>query len=332
MSSDQSMSLRGGDEPVNFPGFVGPGDNAGSDEASSQDGNDTDDSEFIRFPLMPDRGAIPAAKKGDRKLAERQTASSEAVRTLGYHWVEKTALHENLTEHFGIDESLLAPLTPEQPPGGRRGHSRSLERLARQPPSRMRFAMAWPRDKELSGAWFEILYTHLYARTFQLAERYFTYKHIPFVPPWDSLWVREDFSPQFVYYAGLVARGDAKTGGWETVLRKSYYRQYLIMGIIGKVLETSVFNELLFGADDNQAALLKAQDEATLHLEGELSPPPGPEFPYFETSLFSCDIDCELALLTSFPGFQATSAPGCAPTASGPCSARLSCRRCSGSA
>ena len=294
MSSDQSMSLRGGHEPGDFTRLVEPGDNASSDEYSSQDGNGTDDGETIRFPLMPERGAVPAAKRGDRKLAERHSASSEAVRTLGYHWVEKTALHENLAEHFGIDESLLAPLIPEQPPGGRRSHSRSLEQLARQPPSRMRFAMAWPRDKELPSAWFEILYTHLYARTFQLAERYFTYKHIPFVPQWDSLWVREDFSPQFVYYAGLVARGDAKTGGWETVLRKSYYRQYLIMGIIGKVLETSVFNELLFGADDSQATLLKAQDEATLHLEGELFPPP-PGFPSLETSPFSRDTDCELA-------------------------------------
>ncbi|KAH8883839.1 hypothetical protein GQ53DRAFT_421488 [Thozetella sp. PMI_491] len=132
----------------------------------------------------------------------------------------------------------------------------------------MRFQMSWPLEKELGHEWYEMLYTHLYVRVHKVAEQYFKLGDLPKVRHWDSLWTHQKFSDQFLYYAGVIARGDKKTGGWEEMLKSELHRQYLIMGVIGKVLETTVFSELLFGATEEQSKLLKSQDTTMVMLEG----------------------------------------------------------------
>ncbi|KAK3694856.1 hypothetical protein B0T22DRAFT_533829 [Podospora appendiculata] len=170
---------------------------------------------------------------------------------------------------LGIDESLVEPA--DSPSSGRwrwGGGRRSLVQLqgAAWRPTQMRFVMQWPAG-ELPSDWFEILYVHLFVRVARFAERYIEHGDID-AEGEGSVWAARGFSEQFVYYAGLVARQDNLAGGWDHLLTSRLHRKYLVMGVIAKVLETSVFDKLLFGASEAQLDVLAAEDEATLEVDG----------------------------------------------------------------
>jgi hypothetical protein len=94
-----------------------------------------------------------------------------------------------------------------------------------------------------------------------------------------------------MWFVEKVAMQDNNAGGWDALLTKKVMRECLVTGVIGKVLETAVFDELLFGADAVQKRMLEAQDECTLQFEGEcyLSTPEGsPAHPTQATIAPSC--------------------------------------------
>ncbi|GAB1310256.1 hypothetical protein MFIFM68171_00466 [Madurella fahalii] len=158
---------------------------------------------------------------------------------------------------------------------GPRWPERTLDELDRGGwrPTRVGFEIErWPSGagEELESTWFEMLYSHLYVRAGAFAREYFGYKDI--VPTRGSsrerVWLEGGFSKQFRWYAQRVAKQDNHAGGWDALLKMEKHRRYLVTGVIGKVLEMCVFDELLFGAEEDQKRMLEAQDRCTLDMEG----------------------------------------------------------------
>ncbi|KAL2261457.1 hypothetical protein VTK26DRAFT_4110 [Humicola hyalothermophila] len=130
--------------------------------------------------------------------------------------------------------------------------------------------MRWPEGDdnrgELHSEWYEMVYTHLYVRTAEFVHRYFGHGDIR---QREGIWTGGGgFSRQFRWYVEQVARQDNAAGGWDQLLAMRLHREYLVTGVIGKVLEREVFEELLFGADETQRKMLEAHDEATIQQEG----------------------------------------------------------------
>ncbi|KAK3336766.1 hypothetical protein B0T19DRAFT_396477 [Cercophora scortea] len=203
-----------------------------------------------------------------------------------YKLLQPDPHHKRKIEVLGIDESLVAPADiPSSSSssswwrgwlggGGHRSLSQLQHSEATWRPTQMRFVMQWP-DDEMPSKWFEILYVHLYVRVARFAERYIEFEDIEDEYDQGSgyVWAAAAtglFSKQFIYYAGLVARQDNMAGGWDCLITSKLHRKYLVMGVIAKVLETSVFDKLLFGASEAQLDVLSAEDEATLDVDGYL--------------------------------------------------------------
>lgn len=153
-------------------------------------------------------------------------------------------------------------------------------------PTRTRFDVRWPlgEGKELGSEWFEMVYAHLFRRVREFAEGYFGLGDMPAARgaapgsglwgDWEEqglVWLEGGFSEQFLWFVGQVAMQDNNAGGWDALLTKRAHRECLVTGVIGKVLEMAVFDDLLFGADKTQKSMLEAQDECTLEFEGQYS-------------------------------------------------------------
>ncbi|KAK4193471.1 hypothetical protein QBC35DRAFT_458520 [Podospora australis] len=134
-------------------------------------------------------------------------------------------------------------------------------------PARVQVEITWP-DTEFDSVWFETVYGHLYRKTKSFADRYFGRVEIPETNNAD-VWLA-GFSRAFLRYTTLVARQDNFVGGWNKLLSDPRRRQYLVTGILAKVFETQIWDDLFFGANDITKAMLKTQDEALLGLEGYL--------------------------------------------------------------
>ncbi len=137
-------------------------------------------------------------------------------------------------------------------------------------PTRRRFEEDWPRE-ELDSDWYERAYSRLYGHVREFVREYFgRVGDLPVSVSRDSgsVWVDEGLSTEFVWLAGEVAVQDYNAGGWDALLVRGVERACLVTGVIGKVLETSVFDDLLFGGDKTQKTMLEAQDECTLESEG----------------------------------------------------------------
>lgn len=72
----------------------------------------------------------------------------------------------------------------------------------------------------------------------------------------------------------MVARQDNHApGGWDDLLVQRTHREYVITGVIGKVLDKYVWEELLFGATEAQKDLLEKEDRLTADLDGKVFSP-----------------------------------------------------------
>lgn len=83
----------------------------------------------------------------------------------------------------------------------------------------------------------------------------------------------EDLGAQFVEYARCVAHEDRLRAGWDAVLADAAERRWLVVAVLGQIVERKIWNELLFGADDDLAARLADHDLSTITMEGR---PPFP--------------------------------------------------------
>lgn len=83
----------------------------------------------------------------------------------------------------------------------------------------------------------------------------------------DNIWTMH-MTEQFVEYARLVAHDDSLNGKWPVILNDPSQRKWLIVGIIGQIMEKKIFNELLFGADQDIEQELERLDNKWMHKEG----------------------------------------------------------------
>lgn len=149
----------------------------------------------------------------------------------------------------------------------KRPHQSLLE-LGEFRPDRLSFQSIEP-DTELDDEWYELVTLSLFLRAHSFSKRVCdNADHVP--GDWTTNPWLEDFSDDFVLYAAQVSRGDPLRGGWDALLRGSAERTYLVTGIIAMVLDTHVFSQLLFGANEEQRQMLKSQDVATINFDGEV--------------------------------------------------------------
>ncbi|KAK5663542.1 hypothetical protein OQA88_3973 [Cercophora sp. LCS_1] len=167
-------------------------------------------------------------------------------------------------------------------------------------PTHIRPSIRKPRPNEFDASWYTDMFTHLFVVVDSFSGGYFGHGNfkefvkygappptatpaLPASPEGTpavetpatatrinrrSPWSRAGFSQQFIHYASLVAKQDAHCGGWDVLLTSNVHRTYLVIGIIGRVLQNTVFDELLFGANEDQIKMLKVADESTPDIDG----------------------------------------------------------------
>jgi hypothetical protein len=79
-------------------------------------------------------------------------------------------------------------------------------------------------------------------------------------------WVQ--MSSEFLRYSMMVAEPDDSLGDWNRTLFNGNERQYLLVGILARVLEAKVFRELLFGASADQKKQLEDLEMSFDEIEG----------------------------------------------------------------
>ncbi|KAJ9151805.1 hypothetical protein NKR23_g2734 [Pleurostoma richardsiae] len=132
-------------------------------------------------------------------------------------------------------------------------------------PTRLNFTA--PHDVEPKDSWFELVLLDLYERVEGFAEHYFETDVDYPADNQGSPWL-EDLPQQFIDYVSLISRGDPLVGGWDDLIRDSLKRRCVVSGVFAKVLEMTVFNQLLFGATDTQKKLLHYHDMELVENEG----------------------------------------------------------------
>jgi hypothetical protein len=85
--------------------------------------------------------------------------------------------------------------------------------------------------------------------------------------PWDA-----GMGPEFLRFAELVAEPDPHMGGWNRFMTDLGQRKWFLVGILARVLETRVFNELLFGATKPMNDMLVTMEKTLVTLEGMCLP------------------------------------------------------------
>ncbi|KAI8957614.1 hypothetical protein F5Y11DRAFT_77961 [Daldinia sp. FL1419] len=111
-------------------------------------------------------------------------------------------------------------------------------------------------------------YSNLFSKTVEFAAKWFdgNVNLDSFSHP-DQVWTA-NMTEQFAEYARLVAHEDRGNGGWPVILNDATQRKWLIVGILGQVMEKKIFNELLFGADEDTAEELERLDFKWMEKEG----------------------------------------------------------------
>lgn len=128
----------------------------------------------------------------------------------------------------------------------------------------------WP-GKEIETEWYSHMYTSLFLRTKKFVGDNFGYgqvrpsRKVHGIP--NSVWLE---IPEILRnYIAAVARQDNHVpGGWDELIVQSVHRVYVIQGVIGKVFQKYIWEELLFGASEKQKELLEAEDKLTVDLDG----------------------------------------------------------------
>lgn len=141
--------------------------------------------------------------------------------------------------------------------------------------------LRWPNGEELESEWYETAYGNLFRRVREFVGWWFGVGDFPSFESGDEsygtsekrkggfVWLEAGFSDEFMWFVEQVAMQDNNAGGWDALLARRAERECLVTGVLGKVLEMGVFDDLLFGADPAQKSMLQGQDECTIGHEGE---------------------------------------------------------------
>lgn len=106
--------------------------------------------------------------------------------------------------------------------------------------------------------------------------------------PWAMRHVIED-DYTFEKYVEMVARPHpVGPSPWDTMLVSRRERRHLLVAVVLRMLHEHVFSELLFGASQEQAKILRNQDRDFVLEDGMMSPIP-PPFPVGNDCFFGID-------------------------------------------
>ncbi|KAI1374333.1 hypothetical protein F4677DRAFT_176649 [Hypoxylon crocopeplum] len=122
---------------------------------------------------------------------------------------------------------------------------------------------------------FRVHYANLYVKTVECVKRWFGDINFAgmssptrkFATYQSGIWDM-NLTPQFIEYARLVAIEDHGLRGWPAIIDEPHQRVWLIVGIIGQIMEKKIFNELLFGADETTEDELGRLDRRYINKEG----------------------------------------------------------------
>ncbi|KLU87842.1 hypothetical protein MAPG_06833 [Magnaporthiopsis poae ATCC 64411] len=190
--------------------------------------------------------------------------SAPAQETGKYFWKARTD-HQSgdWMAQFGISQS---PWVPNPTVDARFTPRTILHDLKDYTPTRLEFTLPHA-ESERKDSWFEETFKHLYWTTYSFSVRRLG-QHSFHLSRAQSPWMGAKLSAQFVSYASQLSRQDPLFGGWDLLLKDKRHRVILVTGILSKVLVNNVLSDLLWGATDEQTALLKAHDAATVSEDG----------------------------------------------------------------
>ncbi|KAI1415113.1 hypothetical protein F5Y13DRAFT_12410 [Hypoxylon sp. FL1857] len=118
---------------------------------------------------------------------------------------------------------------------------------------------------------YRLHYDTLYANTVAFATKWFDsnigLSNIQGAQGSDQIWSM-NLNTQFIEYARLVAHEDQGFSGWPATLNDPLHRRWLIVGILAQIMETQIFDKLLFGASEKVKNELDRQDFQFLDKEG----------------------------------------------------------------
>ncbi len=117
--------------------------------------------------------------------------------------------------------------------------------------------------------WFAIRFEALYEEIVSLVTVLFCQEHLivlrgtPRSTPWSV-----KMPSALLSYAEAIAEPDRHSGGWDNLLRNKDLRKWLLVGIFAKLLQVQIFDQPLFGSDDDQRDILDLMDITLAGNEG----------------------------------------------------------------
>lgn len=141
--------------------------------------------------------------------------------------------------------------------------------VAKIQPRPLRLQYERPARGDRSDAWFIEAFRRLYREAEDFVATYYCIHDLKvgtFYEPWAV-----EHTPEFISWAEQVAEADPVTG-WDSLLRDTKERKWLIMGVIMRVLKFKVFDEELFGVNEREYELMHSIDKTFFLSEGQYLP------------------------------------------------------------
>jgi hypothetical protein len=139
--------------------------------------------------------------------------------------------------------------------------------LSKLQPQPLQFQFPFHPDGDRSNVWYQNEFRKLFNRMDAFAQKYFCLHDLEsegkFHEPWAA-----GMTPEFVNWVEMVAEPDPGLGGWDTLLRNTKQRQWLIVAILMRIIQVKVLNADLWGADKEEKNLLFANERAFIRREG----------------------------------------------------------------
>ncbi|KAI0383648.1 hypothetical protein F5Y04DRAFT_269913 [Hypomontagnella monticulosa] len=176
-------------------------------------------------------------------------------------------------------EWSLRDLVNEEPltePDGRGARSDGAYNLARElnddvRPAQLDFSTLLDQayhSQDYDDEFFQRHYENLYVAVVIFVSKWFDCNvSLGNLAERDEIWTMH-MTDQFIEYARIVAHDDSLNGRWPVILNDPAQRKWLIVGIIGQIMEKKIFNELLFGADKEIEDELTRLDTKWMGKEG----------------------------------------------------------------
>ncbi len=130
-----------------------------------------------------------------------------------------------------------------------------------------RYGLSYMPSSDPPSEWFLGEFAKLYYNVTEFVEAFFCQSDLPHIGNGPSLWINR-IPLEFQNFAEMVADPEPSSGGWNRMLSDRIERRYLLVGILARILEAKVFNELLFGAEDMQKANLESLERTFAGEEG----------------------------------------------------------------